>query len=330
MVSAETSTLFGDTRFNGIRTLAVITVVAPGFLTVQPMASTNTTSLQIPQPHFNMTNFGERQTSGGLHLVSGDPRIYRLAYYAGASGQPVPLKSTFPNETYHLFFQGPAIKCTSANDSLVNNITLNYGKIASGFGGSPDTIEFISWAAGSELSRVMSNQRTETLDMTSTDAARLFVMTNTGHWSKTRNCTRGEFTFQYTQVNVTECLLYNATYSVEFIFEYPGQRRELQITDWLNPVATITQSLPNPETEPAIVSYTAIMDALGKMLVGSSIQSHYGPNTAYLTSSNILNIDWSSGEAVVTGLEQLFQNITLSLLSDEGLMYVSPASYDRF
>jgi len=275
-----------------------------------------------------MTNFGTRQSSGGQYLVSGDSRIYRLAYHAGASNQPVPLESTFANETYHLDFEGPAVKCMPANDSLVYNITIEYGTPSQGASGNPT--ESLSWVAGDLPSEVVSEKVAGTLDMTSTDAARLFVMTNTGTWSETLNAAMSGQSYSWRRVNVTECLLRNASYSVDFVFNYPGQSRDIRITNWLNPVATITQSTrPNADREPAVVSYNAIMDAFGKMLVGTSTESHYGADIAYLTSSKILNSDWSSGDAVARGLEQLFQNITLSILSDEGLMYVNPALLER-
>jgi hypothetical protein len=306
--------------------MAIITVISPGFLTVQPMPSRNATDLQVPQPDFNMTNFGTRQSSGGQSLVSGDSRIYKLAYHAGSSAQPVPLESTFANETYHLDFEGPAVKCMSANDSLVHKITIDHGTVLSASSGNP--IELLSWVAGDEPSDVVHEKGATTLDMTSPDAARLFVMTNTGNWTETLSADSNGMPYHYRKVNVTECQLYNATYSVDFVFNYPGQSRDVRIAGWLNPVATITElTRPNPATEPAVVSYTVIMDAFGKMLVGTSAKSHYGADRAYLTSSKILHIDWSSGEAVARGLEQLFQNITLSLLSDEGLMYVRSTSH---
>jgi hypothetical protein len=302
--------------------MAIITVVSPGFLTVQPALTTNTTLLQVPQPHFNMTNFGTLQFSGGQSAISGNTRILKLAYRIALVEQPAPLNSTFRNETYHLDFHGPAIKCASANDSLVKSVTIKCGTALGASSGNP--IDFISWAAGDELLRVMNKtEEAATLDMTSTDAARLFVMTSTGNWTKTLNATSNGISYSYRQVNVTECLLYNASYNVDYKFEYPAQTRELQITDWFNPVAAITQfTRPNPATELAVVSYTSIMDAIGKMLVGSIVRSHYGADTAYLTSSKILNIDWTSGEAVARSLEQLFQNITLSLLGDDSFMYV--------
>jgi hypothetical protein len=133
--------------------------------------------------------------------------------------------------------------------------------------------------------------------------------------------------YQYRKVIVTECLLYNATYSVDFAFQFPGQSRDLRIVNWLNPVATMTRS--NPDTEPAVMSYTAIMDAFGKMLGGTSTKSRFGDQKTYLTSANVLDVDWSSGEAVARDLEQMFQNITLSLLSDDRLMYVTLTSHAR-
>jgi hypothetical protein len=300
--------------------MAIITVISPGFFTVQTLPATNMTQLQVPQPYFHTANFGALQGGVASDLLSGDARIYKLAYHAGASGQPVLLASTFQNETYHLDFEGPAVKCTSASDSLVNSVTIEYG---TAFGIYVNPIDFIFWAAGNELSLVMNREEAATLDMTSSDAARLFVMTNTGNWTKARSST----SYVYRQVNVTKCLLYNATYSVDFTFEYPSQTLKPQITNWLNPVALIPYyKRPTANTEPAVVSYLSIMDAFGKMLVGNSIRNDYGvavdTSMVYLTSSKILNIDWASGEAVARGLEQLFQNITLSLLSDDGLMYV--------
>jgi hypothetical protein len=242
-----------DTLSDSVRNMAIITVISPGFLTVQPMPSRNMTDLLVPQPYFNMTNFGTRQSSGGQSLVSGDSRIYKLAYHAGASSQPVPLDSTFANETYHLDFEGPAVKCMSANDSVVYNITIDHGTVLQASSGNP--IELLSWVAGDVPSEVVHEKGAGTLDMTSADAARLFVMTNTGNWSETLSADSNGMPYKYRKVNVTECLLYNATYSLDFVFNYPGQSRDLQIVDWLNPVATITElTRPNPDTEPAVVS----------------------------------------------------------------------------
>lgn len=144
-------------------------------------------------------------------------------------------------------------------------------------------------------------------------------MTNMGNRSKTRQYPVNGGTYERRQVNVTECILHNASYEVDFELEYPRQSREVRIADWLNPVATMR---PVAQTQPAIISYSAVMDAFGRILVGKSTQDmRLGSDVAYLTSWKTLHVDWKSGDEVARGLEQLFQNITLSLLSDEGLMY---------
>lgn len=326
IVSVEAGVLRFDSGSDCIRNMAIVTVVAPGFLTVQPLPSTNTTDLQVPQPYFNMINFGTRQSSGNQFLVSGDAKIYKLAYLTSISGQPMPLKSIYPNQTYHLDFEGPAVKCMSANDSLVYNITIDHGTVLSASSGN--SIELLSWVAGDEPVDVVREKGASTLDVTSPDAARLFVMTSTGNWNETLSADSNGMPYQYRKVNVTECQLYNATYSVDFVFNYPDQSRNLRTVNWLNPVATITElTRPNPDTESAVVSYTAMMEAFGKMIVGTSSKSHYGAHKGYLTISSLLNIDWSSSETIARDLEQTFQNFTLNLLSDSTLMYVTLTSH---
>lgn len=271
------------------------------------------------------------QAGGGGLAVSGDNRLYKLAYNTASSAQPVSLSSKYQNETYHLQFVGPTVRCGPANESVVNKLTPLYGIPAVAGGGTGgETIPFLSWVAGDEqqlnTSIGLGMQYFPTLDSQSQDAARIFIMSNTGYYGKTIQVPSnyGPSTIPVTEVNITECLLYNATYDVDFAFNYPQQTSHTIISTWLNPVAA-----PNTDfdtnynanvTAAAITSYSSMMDAFGKLLVGIVSVSHYNIDTSYFTSWNIMSIDWSRAEAVQEGLEQLFQNITLSLLSDEGLM----------
>lgn len=208
--------------------MTIITIVAPGFLTVQPMPATHTTHIQVPQPKYNMTNFGTVERDGERTHVFGYPRIYELAYRTSISGQPMPLESTYKNQTYHLDFEGPAVTCTSADDSLVYNMTIGYGMDL--LGSWRDYVSWLCWVGGDQPSQVLdSGKEAATIDTTSTDAARLFIMTNLGNWNKTLNVSTKGYPQQFTQVNVTECLLYNATYSIDFTFQYPSQRRKVHI-----------------------------------------------------------------------------------------------------
>lgn len=189
------------------------------------------------------------------------------------------------------------------------------------FGGYT-VVDFASWTnSWAEYFRSGPSEADITL---SDEEARIVVLTNTGTWDRRRNWTdelqpggsMGGLKGSSRQVNVTECVLHNATYTIDFSFQYPNETRKVAISDWLNTVAIA--NIPT-EREEASVSYLAIMEALGKMLVGNATHSHYGSYTDHLTNWRLFEIDWSDGEAVRGGLESLFQNITLSLLSDSGL-----------
>jgi hypothetical protein len=129
------------------------------------------------------------------------------------------------------------------------------------------------------------------------------------------------------------CSLMNASYSVRFDFKYPSQTINVTSIQHLNGVpATNSISIYDNDfmAGSAPASYQAIMDAFGRIMVGSSISSHYGgvisfttlfPATALgdLTSQVNMIAPNDFGPA----LEELFQNMTLSLLSSTQFQYVS-------
>ncbi|PVH94144.1 hypothetical protein DM02DRAFT_693815 [Periconia macrospinosa] len=297
-------------------------VVTPGSLSVLPMRTTTPMMLQVPQPLYDLTNYGY-VSAGGSYVVTIDERVLKLAYATASTAQPVSLQPTHPNETYHLQFNGPAVKCGPANDSFIHNISSLYGGYSAG-----NKILYKSWVPGSEGDH--RGPKTETLDYNSRDGARLFVMTNLVDTNVYVNQTTGA-----TLVNVTECVLYNATYDVDFTFQSFKQTHQMNISHWLNPVFSPVYGLDREflgglgGRSNAIFSYCTMMSAFGKLLVGQEDRSHYNIDSNLYTSRRVLHVNWNHSETVETGLEQLFQNFTLSLLSDEGLRCVSPPE-DRF
>jgi hypothetical protein len=276
------------------------------------------------------------QAGGGGDALTADSRLYKLAFNTASGARPVALSSTFPNQTYHIQFSGPAVRCSGANDSLVANLTATYGDPLNA-GGSGNRDKYLSWVPGNEDALGSSYvDQFQTLDQTSIDVARVFVMSNFGFWEVSRltydlnytttlvNGTNSTY-LEQRQVNVTECKLYNATYDVDFQFEYPEQTHNISISAWLNPVAAASQYVPvydvsNNATGAEILSYSAMMDAFGRMLVGRASESHYSIGIPQYTSYGIMDINWEDGVAVQRGLEQLFQNFTLSTMSDSGLI----------
>lgn len=293
------------------RGLPFATITAPGSLTVSPVSLTITNhSRQVPQPDYNETLFGNIPIGPGFAT---EPRIYALAYRAASAAQPVPMTPLYPNASFTLDFYGPAVRCAPSTDAAsIRNISITFSPTLGSGGG----IAFASWVGAtnnSQWTRSDGYEDESTLDLNSPDASRITIVTNTGNWSRGYEYDHQLTGKQYAlQANVTECDLYNASYSVNSTFRYPNQSHDIGIVEWLNKISS-KSTLTHKDTIP----YLAVMDAFGKILVGTSeYNSRYGSKTDYLTSMSMIQLDWEYGEQVRHGLEQLFQNITLSLLSD--------------
>jgi len=288
---------------------------------VFPQSTNDTVSLPVRQLDFNYTNFGTFVGGGSYHLLS-YPRIYNLAFRTASTGETIELNSPghYQNASYHLEFSGPAIKCAPANDEVLNNLTYSYGVRS----GRMIITRFLSWVPLSSLDTGPSEDSTASLDLASEDAARIFVLTNEGDWHVTRTY-NGSDDRRYRQVNVTECLLYNATYDVDYRFQYPSQTRNASVSNWLNPVAMLSRQdqkgiYDENATTHHMLSYAAVMDAFGQLLVGQAKKDKYAVETVTSTIWKLSPFNWEDGPSVAEGLEQLFQNTTLSLLSDDALM----------
>lgn len=201
---------------NSIRTLAFAAVIAPGPLVVQPALSSKTARVQVPQASFNVSTYAQAMYTGGLQSPS--DLVYKIGYVAAMSAQPVALTSAHQNQTYHLNSFGPAIKCKPGNSRMIQTISATIAE--TGKTGSP--IKFVSWTGNDEhgllnLSKAESGWPSgsdtwkspyEPLDISLSAAASIYVMTNM----------QGD-----SNPHVAECLLHNASYSVDFTFQYPKQ-----------------------------------------------------------------------------------------------------------
>lgn len=211
--------------------MPIAAVIPPGSLTVAPVHTVRIVALQVPQPAFSdLTSFGYIDIHQSLVTA---PRMYKLAYQVASSGQPVPLAATFPNETYYISFDGPAIKCASASELSIANLTERFGISQGLFMGGSD-LRFFSWIPGNDMNNPMKVGSVQTLDYKSRDVSRIFVLTNIGFWNKTRTDIRKHYPPR--EVNVTECSLFNASYSMHYTFQYPNQTRKVSIDEWRNPV----------------------------------------------------------------------------------------------
>lgn len=307
---------------NTDRTIPFAAIVTPGSLTVNPLRSISTVHSYVPQPAFdNSTNFG---SAGEFGYLESTPLIYKLAYNTASAWQPVALSSEYQNETYGLSFTGPAVKCASANHSMVREMTKIYSPDS--YNSAQQSYQYLSWVPGTDPG--YSSADFGTLDSVSHDAARIFVLTTIGDWNNSLLTHQLGRPVRLMLVNVTECQLYNAIYEVEFAFRYPNQTRHATVSKWLHPVPPYpwylernAPQIPNM-TDASVLSYSSMMQAFGKLLVGDSSSAPYTVAKSFFTSWQILNINWSESTAIQSGLESLFQNFTLSLLSSDNFMYV--------
>lgn len=316
------------------RGIPLAAVVAPGSLTVSPQTTDETLQVRVRQPDFNFTNFGSF-TGGGGQILLGNAKIYGLAYRTASTGLPISMSSpeNYQNASYHLGFHGPAIKCGPANETFIHNLTHDFGLEKY----QRDMTLFLSWV-GPSIPSADYEPSVAALDTISSDGARIYVMNNQGNWNVTRTYDShialdgSQQTKTHRQVNVTECVLFNATYSVDYQFAYPDQTRQASVSSWNNPIALqssyiqtkgyvqSTGEYGDSTIADQTFSYGSVMDAFGQMLVGEVTRDRYNTQRVTSTIWKLVSIDWKDSRAVIQDLESLFQNITLSLLSDDALM----------
>ena len=151
------------------------------------------------------------------------------------------------------------------------------------------------------------------LDVTSTDAAKLYVMTwgdNLGYPAIIPNITVNEKVIMIP--NITECKLWNASYSLDFEYINSIQAISSNVT-LLNGVTWLSTTRGY---------YAGLMAGLGSIMVGSEMFAtastgyQSGPVFQY-TQYGLLHIDVYDAIQLRTGLEELFYNMTVSILASD-------------
>jgi hypothetical protein len=298
------------------RLLPIAAIVTPGTITVNSTQELPEYAGLVPQLEYNYTQYVSLENA--VDYVGPSNLLARLAISSAMQGEILPIAAPQPNASYSMDFLGPALSCHPEDSKLLSNFT--YQGTETG-----DPISYISWVPYSMYNATMTTppgfgviNDTMTLDVESTDRARIFVLALLSD--------NADYTF-------LACSLMNASYSVRFDFKYPSQTINVTSIQHLNGVpATNSISIYDNDfmAGSAPASYQAIMDAFGRIMVGSSISSHYGgvisfttlfPATALgdLTSQVNMIAPNDFGPA----LEELFQNMTLSLLSSTQFQYVS-------
>ncbi|OQU96014.1 hypothetical protein CLAIMM_02158 [Cladophialophora immunda] len=308
-------------------------IVTPGTLTVDLTPQVDMHPVQVAQHQFNYSTYAITQSIGNTYH-SASTEVSRIAIATATSGQVLSIPSHYQNESYTLNFFGPAVDCfrnstilSQMENSWATNGTMNENKLV-----------FASWVPSDEAHAgppwdFESNEAYETVDntnnmggvapdyLTPTFPLRLFLFASDG--------LRPESTTE----SVTECVLHNASYTVDFDFTWPNQDvrlrqlalKETIITDDDQDLMSVAGSYVLSYSDPYLsnrrLSYKAIMDAFGSIFVGEATYSHYGvtiPSGGSRYSQTA--VDWTNSETIQRSLEGLFHNITLGLLSSKQLV----------
>ncbi|CAG7558758.1 unnamed protein product [Fusarium equiseti] len=322
--------------------LPLIAVIAPATLSIEISSETNVTISDSYIPSIDYDRilwFGNWVESG----ISVSPHVIKTLLPVASLGSILPIAAPFPNSSYSLDFYGPTLLCdTPENDSfreaierLINNdrrmdTYLRYVSfVPVSENKSSSASEEGQWYgyAIEGLHNVLDSSQvywTPALDYTANvtdwnpggNPATFYVLTPDGPSGRANK--------------IIECQLYNATYSVGITFDNGLQDIKYK-TERLNGVSVYDArdcfSQPASHCNP-VTAYLTLMAAMGDMLIGTqreggvTYRSRIG-QTVLIDSPDMHMPYYDEKPKSMIGnlsmpdaLEQLFENVTISLLSN--------------
>ncbi|KAM0080783.1 hypothetical protein ACKRZS_007050 [Fusarium odoratissimum] len=333
--------------------LPLIAVITPATLTVQVSEHPNVTVVDAPIPlldYDNMLNFAQFTGVGGVGYYAPSSYVSRVLLSVASLGSILTIPAPFPNSSYSIDFHGPSISCNAPRNASFAKLLAEAVKNETCCGDSAGYVGFVpssntmnSTEEGYALAGLRGAMNyslistVSSIDQTAnaTSSAKLYVVVPDKPASSS-----------YIMANKSiECSLYNSSYAVNFTFDN-GRQNITYKSKRLKGVTSIDAGL-NQDTGSsqfnAAVAYIALMDSLGKLLLGSLRISHYGvmrPTQTQIMSSVLMDAkemqvlggvnaatDRSEAPESVIGnismadaLEQLFTNATISLFSNSKLL----------
>jgi hypothetical protein len=300
-----------------LRLLPFAAIVTPGTLNV--VSVTTMPVVQYPVPQFDFTNksanFGNHGNGGGKALGA-SPELQRLSISAASSLQISQIQFRYANASYELEYFAPAISCSPAPPAVVTRVT-GWLEAVSQAAAATSWLSFVPY----NLNYVSANYTPFT---TNDPNASIFFgggyNFNYANQSASLVVVMNNQSIMISSYPIVECTLYNASYQVNFQYTYPSQN-----------ISVIQRTLHNamvtagPDYQDAVFgtpewAYMNIMDAYTNILLGYTTGSG-GGSFSYRTNFQVTSLsDLSNGpfdsEQLSAILESMFQNITLSLLSN--------------
>ena len=322
--------------------LPLAVVVTPGTLTVQTSYQTSYELGKPPQLNLDANKYAVyaiADNDESPENLQGPVRAVTASTVASMAQQIIlPIAHAQPNVSYHLQFNGPAIQCieppesnrTAFRKALLDATELDYfaGTSLGDDTAGGSSLVYNAWAPDESNHKDLSNPNwnngsSNTIDSTYFlyPGGTLFV-----HIGQVKDDGYGTIT-------LLQCMLYNATYDVDFNFSGSDQEVKLTGVEYhgASPVSLQIlgegyipsyEELSNPN-----VTYTSIMWAFNQVLVGTGTTNPaWGqdvPNytgtlaqitalRAFIEENKVLEFN-----TVKATIEQMFQNTTLSLLNSD-------------
>lgn len=306
--------------------MPITAIITPATINVAAAQKiSKSTSALHSQLFYDPNTSANLNTLTTIEYLGPSTDVLRAGYSTAIGGDILNIPAPGPNVSYSLQFTGPALSCQPADETLIDAV---YQQYLEDFTTIENAYYYFSWVPTTAGKANLSDAYS-TLDTVSTDAAHIYIIPNTtmtgpifaGGRQFSSNSTH------YGYQDLIDCKLYNASYSVFFKYTFPIQRIYVRNQELLNPVnvsADISQwyyTSDSPEErqkQAERISYQSLMDTLGRLLVGNEWQRD-GFTTTEKSSWALLSINWTTQETAQRGVEELFQNMTLSMMAFQSL-----------
>jgi len=304
--------------------LPIAAIITPATIVVVAHEEVGNQLSTPPQLCFDPTQYANLQTTIRTDYVGPSMNLLRTAFSSAMTGQISSIPTAFINESYTLDFVGPALRCDFADASLINQTANAYQKQLTGI---ESQYHYISWVP-TAVNKFGLTNATTFLDMVSTDAAHIYIIPNTSVAGPVYGYgmpSNGPYGYD----DLLDCKLFNASYQAFLNFSYPSQTVEVKSRTLLNPVnapqdisewhrGAMNNNFEGVKQQAQRISDQAVMDCLGRLLVGYEWWND-GYVVTQQTSWSMMSIDWTNRVKAQQGVEELFENITLSMMSSAPL-----------
>lgn len=326
------------------RLLPFAAVITPATLNISPMMTTNLTLSAVPTIEFDNSNFANSvadnrhdDAGGSLNYEGPLAPTTRAVTQSLLASAVLPLTAPFPNSTYHVEFQGPALKCSEiergsalwTNHSMsIQNASLTYPR---------HCYQYLAWPGQG------------TFPWTQSD----------GYWSfdPPKGLVGSGFTVIAVEdvcssasapnITLVQCQIWNATYSADYSYDNGVQDVVSNITSYESPfeyqrTARVSNAYPDrntPANYKLLWAYMAVMDAFQNYILGYIYQDPDELNSSFAVDGNVLvtalaaavelsSLRWIAGLKsndtrnihMTEGIEEMFRNATLSLMTEDLLL----------